>query len=78
MDIVYIVTHTHELPGGQEDIKFIGVYGSNESAEKAVERASVKAGFAETKEGFFIEGYQLGKDHWTEGFFTYTPGEGHE
>ncbi len=73
MDVVYIVTHTNELPDGQEDIKFIGVYDSKESAEKAVERASLKAGFSETKEGFFVERYQLGKDHWTEGFFTYIP-----
>lgn len=73
MDVVYIVTHTNELPDGQEDIKFIGVYDSKESAEKAVERESLKAGFSETKEGFFIEGYQLGKDHWTEGFFTHIP-----
>lgn len=75
MDVVYIVTHTHELPDGQEDIKFIGVYDSSESAEKAVERASLRAGFLESKEGFYIGEYQLGKDHWTEGFFTYLPEE---
>lgn len=78
MDVVFIVTHTHELPDGQDDIKFIGVYNSQKSAEDAVERASLKAGFSENKEGFFIEKYQLGKDHWTEGFFTYNPEDDHE
>ena len=73
MNVVYIVTHGHELPDGHDDIKFIGIYDSQESAEAAVKRASLKAGFSETKDGFFIEGYQLGKDHWTEGFFTYLP-----
>ncbi|POF41097.1 hypothetical protein B0D71_17830 [Pseudomonas laurylsulfativorans] len=73
MSIVYIVTHTHELPSGNEDIKFIGVYDSQESAEEAVKRACLKAGFSETQDGFFIESYQLGKDHWTDGFFTYMP-----
>lgn len=57
MTLVYMVTHTHKLPGGQEDIKFIGVYESKETAEKAIERASLKAGFSETKEGFFIGEY---------------------
>jgi hypothetical protein len=74
MNTVYIVTHTHELPDGHEDIKFIGVYDSLESAEEAVKRASLKSGFFDTQEGFFVEGYQLGKDHWTEGFYTYVPG----
>lgn len=73
MDVVYIVTHAHELPDGLEDIKLIGVYVSRESAENAVERTSQKAGFRETTEGFFIQEYQLGKDHWKEGFFIYIP-----
>jgi hypothetical protein len=61
------------LPEGHDDIKFIGVYDSQKSAENTVKRASLKAGFSEAKDGFFIEGYQPGKDHWTEGFFTYFP-----
>ncbi|MGH8422789.1 MAG: hypothetical protein ACRER3_10610 [Pseudomonas fluorescens] len=71
MNIVYTATHTHKLPNGHDDIKFIGVYDSRESAADAVKRASLKAGFSEAEAGFFIESYQLGKDHWTEGFFTY-------
>ncbi|MHC8347907.1 DUF7336 domain-containing protein [Pseudomonas sp. RT4P38] len=78
MSIVYIVTHTNELPNGQDDIKFIGVYESQTSAEDAVKRASLRAGFSENKDGFFIECFELGKDHWTEGFFTYVPGENNE
>lgn len=74
MNVVYIVTHTNELPNGHDDIKFIGVYESKESAEKAVKRSECKAGFSQAKNGFFIEEYQLGKDHWEEGFFTYIPG----
>ncbi|MNP64307.1 hypothetical protein D3C76_1597910 [compost metagenome] len=75
MNFVYIVIHTHQLPGGNDDIKFIGVYANHASAEEAVKRASLKTGFSETKDGFFIEGYQVGKDHWMEGFFTYVPDE---
>jgi hypothetical protein len=78
MNTVYIVTHTHQLPDGHDDIKFIGVYDSQEFAEDAVKRAGLKVGFSETRDGFFIGGYQLGKDHWTEGFFTYIPSDDHE
>ena len=71
MHAVYIVTHAHEMPDGHDDVKFIGVYDSLGSAEAAVQRASVQPGFAQTKDGFHVEEYQLGKDHWKEGFFTY-------
>jgi hypothetical protein len=67
---VYIVQHVHEFDDGSEDIKFIGVYSTHQKAEEAVKRLSTQVGFCETQEGFYIDEYELDKDHWTEGYIT--------
>lgn len=72
-ETVFIVNHVHELSSGEEDVKFIGVYRTEQEAQAAVDRAKVLPGFAECPEGFDVQGYELGKDHWTEGYFTYLP-----
>ncbi|TJZ66847.1 DUF7336 domain-containing protein [Chitiniphilus eburneus] len=73
MDSVYILHHVHELPGGEEDVKFIGVYASDAEARLAISRLSEKPGFMDAPDGFDIQKYQVGKDHWVEGYFTYIP-----
>ena len=68
MKTVFLLWHTHELP--EEDEKFIGVYESRDAAERAKERTSKLPGFSEHLGGFEISAYEVGKDHWTEGFVT--------
>jgi hypothetical protein len=81
MSSVFIVQHLNILPGGREDIKFIGAYRSSEAAHAAIERLKLQPGFRDCprlldpktddeEAGFYIDEYELDKDHWTEGFVT--------
>lgn len=67
----------HLPPGGDtDDGMIIGVYPSRESANAAVARLRDKPGFREHPEiveddslpGFFLQQYELGEDHWTDGY----------
>jgi len=72
IEFVYILWHVHEdndLENGQ-DIKLIGVYSSNEKAEKALFRAKELDGFKDYQDGFEISKYKLDRDGWTSGFVT--------
>lgn len=70
MKSVFVVQHVHELPSGEEDVKFIGVYSSMKRAEAAVLRLSRKPGFIDHPTTFHIDEYELDTDHWVEGFVT--------
>jgi hypothetical protein len=81
MDSVVVVQHLHVLPGGEEDVKLIGVYRSLEAAHLAVERLRAQPGFLDhpqivdperdsNEQGFHISVYALDKDHWSEGYVT--------
>jgi hypothetical protein len=74
MDHVYVVRHEYEGPDGADKGKFIGVYASLEQANAAVKRARRLPGFAARPDGFSVSRYEVGKDHWTEGFVTVTWG----
>ncbi|GBF07447.1 hypothetical protein DAERI_140108 [Deinococcus aerius] len=65
---VFIVQHVHEFGDGNEDVKMIGVYSDRASAEAAVERLSRQPGFRDCPEGFHVDAYRLGEDHWTSGY----------
>ncbi len=67
---VFVIQHVHEMEDEQEDVKFIGVYSTEESAKTAIARLSTQPGFRETANGFYIDRYKLDEDHWTEGFVT--------
>jgi len=69
---VHLLWHVNELPTGEADSKFIGVYASIKDAEQAKKRLGVQPGFRDTPQGFQIEGHEVGRDHWTEGFVTVT------
>jgi hypothetical protein len=69
MKRVFLLWHVHSL-GAVNDEKLIGVYSSEGSAKQAIDRVVTAPGFRECPEGFSIEGYELGKDHWTEGYST--------
>lgn len=78
MNNVFVLQHLHLLAGREEDIKFIGVYRSRESALAAVARLVSHPGFKEFPEvrqgcedrvkGFYLDAYAMDVDHWTEGF----------
>jgi hypothetical protein len=69
---VYVVMHVHEFEADREEVKMIGVYATAELAAEAVDRLRLQPGFCELPDGFSIDRYEIGKDHWTEGYFTYT------
>jgi hypothetical protein len=73
LEHVFVVEHEHELSEGCDDVKLIGVYESEEDAEKAVERAKQRPGFRGHPEGFSISSYKVGEDQWTTGFVTLLP-----
>jgi hypothetical protein len=72
---VFVVQHVHELSEDDKDVKFIGVYSTDEEARAAVARLSLQPGFRETSGGFHVSRYTVDQDHWTEGFVTVRPGD---
>jgi len=50
--------------------KLIGVYATESDASRAIDRIKVQSGFRDYLEGFEIIRYEIGKDHWEEGYFT--------
>ncbi len=67
---VYVLQHLHEMEGGVEEVKLIGVYSSRESAEAAIARLGRAPGFSDAVAGFHIDEYQVDRDQWVEGYST--------
>jgi len=67
---LFVVQHLHFLDGGEENVKFIGVYSTRDAAQAAVDRLKLKPGFRDTPDGFSIDPYTLDEDNWTEGYVT--------
>lgn len=78
MQEVFILHHVHELTTGEEDIKLIGVYSTQQEAEDALNRVKDKPGFCDDIKGFTVNSYKLNRDGWTEGFFTYNHSEAYK
>jgi hypothetical protein len=70
MSTVFVVQHSYE-DGEHEEMKFIGVYASIADAEAAVARLRDLPGFRNHRDAFTINAYELGQDHWTEGFVSF-------
>ena len=68
--IVHVLQHVHSFEDGNEDVKFIGVYSSQENAHAAIKRLSQVAGFSEAPDGFQIDEYRLDEDNWVEGYIS--------
>jgi len=69
MGTVFILQHERpETEDCMEDVKFIGAYSSEASAQAAVERLRIQPGFRDYPDDFTIDEYEVDKDHWTEGF----------
>ena len=69
MDRVFLLWHVHPVEG-EEDEKLIGVYKTHDAAQEAIARLGDKPGFRDCPEGFLVEAYEFGQDHWTEGYVT--------
>lgn len=55
---------------GETDDKLIGVYATRGDAERAQARAVLLNGFRDAPDGFVIDAYVLGEDHWETGYVT--------
>jgi hypothetical protein len=70
MEKVYLLWHTHPTGANENNEKLIGVYATEETAAAAQRRFLGVPGFSSNPEGFEIVSYEVGMDHWTEGYFT--------
>ncbi len=68
---VFLLHHVHEFSDGEEDMKLIGVYSSEERAEEAKQRALTLLGFRDLPDGFSIDHYTVDADHWSEVFTSW-------
>jgi hypothetical protein len=58
---VFILWHSYATDGTADE-KLIGVYRTREDAETAIGRLQDKPGFKNTRDGFEIHEYVLGRD----------------
>ena len=72
MNSVFILWHVHPTGAGEDNEKLIGVYASEPDAIAAQNRVKNQPGFCTFPKGFQIIEYEIGKDHWEEGYFTCT------
>ena len=54
-----------------DQIKYIGIYESIESAQLEIAKLIKKSGFSEQPDNFIIAPYELNHTGWEEGFFLY-------
>ncbi len=66
---VFILQHVHP-EDGLEDVRTLGVYSSEENAERAKQRYLHLPGFQNWPAGFCIGRYEIDGDEWTDGFVT--------
>lgn len=71
MNSVFVLQHSYELED-REEVKFIGVYSTEQEAQKAINRLAKENGFKDKIDGFCIDEYKINQDHWTSGFSTLT------
>lgn len=70
MSHIYVLDHWYELDDGTDVVRTIGIYSTERKAEDAAEQMKELPGFRDRPDCFHIDQYTIGKDHWTEGFFT--------
>jgi hypothetical protein len=68
MTTAYLLWYIREWDEGEDTELFIGVYQSETDATEATGRLKEQPGFVAYPEGFTIIPYEIGKDHWTEGY----------
>ncbi len=62
---VFVLQHTTDEDA---QAKLLGVYGTRDKANAAIEHYRTLEGFAKYPDGFHLEMYELDKEHWQEGF----------
>ncbi|WP_063044259.1 DUF7336 domain-containing protein [Nocardia pseudovaccinii] len=67
---IFILDHWYELENGEEFVRTVGMYSTESRAVQAAERMKDLPGFRDRPDDFHIDRYTVGKDHWSEGFFT--------
>ncbi|MGA3370918.1 MAG: hypothetical protein ABSC48_04065 [Terracidiphilus sp.] len=70
MERVYLLWHTNPTGANENNEKLIGVYLTQDAAMAAQSRLIGLPGFSSYPEGFDVAAYEVGMDHWTEGYFT--------
>jgi hypothetical protein len=68
MDAVWLLWFEQEQQNGEKTELLIGVYRTEGDALAAKERLKNQPGFREYPDGFTTAQYEIGQDHWTEGF----------
>lgn len=68
MDTVWLLWFEQEREGADGTEILIGVYRDEQDAKAAAQRLKDEPGFRDYPEGFKAYEYELGRDHWTEGF----------
>lgn len=68
METVYLLQHNYEIDGCDET-KIIGIYSSRANAEATIVKYKSLLGFKDyPQECFYIDEYEINKNHWEEGF----------
>ena len=67
MTKAFLLEHTARI-GEDEDVKFIGVYATENDAKAAIERLKAKPGFRDVSGAFSYSDYEINVDHWIEGY----------
>lgn len=67
MKYVYLLQHSYEV-NEYDETKIIGVYISEKKALDVIEQYKTLPGFKEYSDCFYIDKYELDKNHWEEGF----------
>jgi hypothetical protein len=68
MNTVWLLWFEQESKDDDNTELLIGVYQTEADALAAKERVKDQPGFREYPDGFTTSQYEIGKDHWTEGF----------
>jgi len=69
MKSVYLLEHT--VKDLEDSTKMLGIYSTQEEAEKAIKFLSDKPGFRDSPDDFLIDEYEIDKISWSEGFDLY-------
>lgn len=70
MASVFLLQHSYEV-NEYEETKLIGIYSTREKAEETVRQYKTLPGFRDYPDDcFYIDEYQIDKNHWQEGFLS--------
>lgn len=65
---VYLLQHSYEKDNGCDETKTLGIFSSEENAKDAIQNYINLPGFKDMPDEFYIDVYELDKQHWSEGF----------